>query len=182
MLKPLLNPIGRQLYWLRETTGTKRVINPRALSNTAEGAPNPGPGLEYLPIYKEEVVPDYDPRFTQLVTTEAPNDATGQVEITYHTPDKAKEEVKASIDNARRFEVQKQFPLHDQIEDIVVVLAALAVQSKALKPTPDQLASLERIVSIASKLEENKAVCVDLKAQVELGNKPDIDAAWAEKL
>lgn len=185
MLIPLTkldSGIQRQLYWLRETGGSKRVLNPRALSNTIEGnPPNPGPGLEYIPLFREDVIPDYDPRFTTLVTTEGPNAEASQIQITYSAPDKAAEEVKGAIDNAKRLELQKHFPIPEQIESLTIVVAALARQSKSLELTADEKASVESLVSIASKLTLNAAIAEDLKAQVDLGNKPDIDAAWAAK-
>lgn len=177
-LQPYLNQNSKQLYWLRETTGEKNVINSRAISNTT-GAPNPGPNQEYLPIKKEEIIPDYDPRFVKLGISEAPNEGETEVHITYSVTDREVEEVNAAIDNAERLQVQKHYPLEDQQRDNVLALAAIFRQSKGLQLTEDEQAAADRIVAVAVKLKQNKDKAAQFKEQVANGNKPDIDSEWA---
>ncbi len=178
-LQPLLNSAGKQLYVLRRISD-KFVINPRAISNTTS-TPNPGPDQEYLPIKKEEVVPDYDPRFTVLSTNEAPNAGETEVHITYTVTDRPEAEVHAAIDNAERLQVQEHFNRNDCERDVRLLLAAIFRQAKNLELTPEEEALVEANVGIASKLTQNKAIAAELKAQVTAGNKPDIDAAWVAK-
>ena len=180
MMTPLTNSLGKPLYWLRYTAEPKTVINARAISNTT-GAPNPGPGLEYLPILQEEIVPDYDPRFTILSTAEAPNAEGTEVHIKYAVTDRPAADVKAHIDNAKRLELQEHFPVPDQMEALVVTVAALARQSKGLQLTPQEQAAVEALVNTSAKISQNKAIAADLKAQVDQGNKPDIDRAWVAR-
>lgn len=181
MLQPLKNSAGRQLYWLR-AIGAPDPINPRAVSNTIEpNPPNPGDGFEYIPIYKEDTQPDYDPRFVILTTAEAPNEAGDQIQITYATTDRPKEDVKAAIDNAKRLQVQTQLPIPDQTESVLIVIAAIARQAKGLQLTDDEQAALDNIVKVAAAVTANAAIATDLKAQVDAGHKPDIDAAWVAK-
>lgn len=177
-LAPLLNPAGLQLYWIL-ADGQTSPINPRAISNTLPpAAPNPSAGFSYIPVYKEAVVPDYDPRLTVLTTLEGLSADKSQVQITYSVSDQPVPQVNAAIDNAKQLQAQQQFPAGSQLEDMTICLAACMAQIQGLKLTADQQARMTNIQTIAAALTQNAQIATQLKTAVAAGQKPDIDAAW----
>lgn len=172
-------PIAKPLYVLRRISD-KGILNSRTISNTT-GLPNPGPDQEYLAILTDEA-PQNDPTFTIRTQTEGPNEATTppQWEIHFDVKDRPKEEQIAAIENAKRFEVQKHFPVQDAWESMIIMVAALGRSIKGLDLTPDEKAAEEKLVAVAAKLTANLAIVEDMKAAVEQGQKPDISpAVWA---
>lgn len=177
-MTPLLNSQGKALYVLRRVSD-KFVINPRAISNTTS-LPNPGPDQEYLAILTD-AAPDHDPSFTVRTQNEGPNEGTTppQWEIHYDVTDRPKSEQLAAVDNARRLEVQKQFPSQDSWESMIVMVAALARKLEGLELTPAEQAANDRLVQVAAKITENIANSDDKKAAVNAGQKPDLEGGWA---
>lgn len=175
---PLLNNQGLPLYVLRRISD-KFIINQRAISNTTS-LPNPGPDQEYLPIMAD-TAPDHDPIFTIRTQTESPNENTvpKQWEINYVVRDRTIDEKIAAIDNAKRLEVQKHFPIQDSQENIVILLAAMRREAKGLDLTPDEKLASDKIVAIAARLTENKANAEDMKTAAVAGAKPDLTSGWA---
>jgi len=178
-MTPLLDSQNRPLYVLRYIS-TKVVINSRAISNTT-GVPNPGTDQEFLPIVID-VAPPHDPQFTVRSQIEGPNEEATpkRWEITYKVEDRPKAEQIQAIENAKRFEVQKHFPMTDAWESIIIVIAALGREIKLQQLTPDESAAKERLIAVASKLTANRALAEDMKAAANAGQKPDIsEGVWA---
>lgn len=176
-LTRLVNGVALPLYVLRQIAD-KVVINPRAISNTTS-LPNPGPGLEYLPILTDEP-PDNDPTFTVRTQTEGPNEISvpPQWEIHFQVKDRPEAEKLAAADNAKRFEVQKQVPPQDFTEMVVLTLAAVLRDAKGLELTPHEQERKDQLIAVAAKLSQNAANLDDIKKAINDGNKPDLSAGW----
>lgn len=175
-MTPLLNSAGKPLYVLRRISD-KVVTNPRAVSNTL-GAPNPGPDQEYLAILTD-AAPDNDPVFTIRTQIEGPNEATvpPQWEIHYKVEDRPKDQQKAAVDNAERFEVAKYVSSNNFQRDTVLLLSALLRAQRGLVLTPEETAANDKVVAIAAVLTQNQSIAGDKKAAIDAGQKPDL-STW----
>lgn len=180
-MTPLLHvPSGKPLYVLRRISD-KFIINGRALSNTAEGLPNPGPDQEYLPILIEDT-PDNDPVYTIVTQSEGADAEEGATawHIKYTVADRPLQERLTIAENAKRFEVQKHVPPQDFYEMVVLTLAAVLRAAKGLELTPDEQVKADKLVAVASRLSLNAVNAADIKAAIEAGGKPDLKAGWQE--
>lgn len=169
-------PVVKPLYRLRRISD-KFVINPRAISNTT-GLPNPGPDQEYLPIFIEDPVPDFDPAYTIRTQSEDVNEADHQVEITFSVTDRPLEDKIQVASNARRAQTEKQFPRVDANDALVLTLAAILRSDRGLVLTPVEQAYADKLVLIAAALQKNADNEAALKAAIEAGQKPDPTTGW----
>ena len=177
-LTKTINGVEKPLYVLRRISGGF-VFNSRALSNTAEGLPNPGPDQEYLPIMTE-VPPDFDGRLNIRTQTEGPNELATpkQWEIKYTVTPRTKAEKKEVVRNIKRSKVADHLPTQDQIETIVFLLAVILRDARGLSLTPREQALKDKLMVIVQKIKANDDHLKDLEAAIDADQTPDLDTGW----
>ncbi len=178
-MQPLTKNIGgveKPLYVLRRISDGF-VFNSRALSNTAEGLPNPGPDQEYLPIMTE-VPPDFDGRLNIRTQTEGANEALKQWEIKYKVAPRTKAEKKEVVRNMKRARVAEHLPIQDKDELIVFLLMVVLRDAKGLSLTAREQAMKDKLAAMAQKLKANDDHAKDLEAAIDADQTPDLDTGW----
>lgn len=173
-----INGVEKPLYVLRRISDGF-VFNSRAISNTAEGLPNPGPDQEYLPIMTE-APPDFDGRLNIRTQTEGPNELATpkQWEIKYTVTPRSKTEKKDVVRNIKRAKVADHLPIQDKDELIVFLLMVVLRDARGLSLTVREQAMKDKLAAMAQKLKANDDHCKDLEAAIDADQTPDLDTGW----
>lgn len=173
-----INGVEKPLYVLRRISDGF-VFNSRAISNTSEGLPVPGPDQEYLPIMTE-TPPDFDSRLNIRTQAEGPNEQAvpKQWEIKYTVTARTKAEKKEIARNIKRAKVQDHLPIQDKDELIVFLLMVVLRDAKGLSLTAREQAMKDKLASMAVKLKSNDDHLKDIEAAIDADQTPDLDSGW----
>lgn len=171
---------------IRISTGEilNRTLYPRDDMAAVEGL---DPDLEWMVIRTPFPVPNYDPRYFNMVTTEERGpDPDAEFthlhpwNVTYSTTKRPVEQIKLSARNKERLELSRHLSDADALKFTLMVVTALAREQKGLALTPREQAALDQLTVLAVKVQANDDRGTEIVAQIELGQEPDLDAGWAE--
>lgn len=160
-----------------------RSLYPRDDMGPVEGL---DPDLEWMVIRTPFPVPDYDPRYYALVTTEErgpdPDATFAHLRpwvVTYDTEKRPKPDIIVSAENKERTELARHVRAVEFEKLAMLGLAILFREVQGLQLTGRENAIKAGILSTAVKLRANDDRLQDVIQQINANQEPDLESGWS---
>lgn len=170
---------------LRISTGEilARANYPREDMGPVQGL---DPDLEWMVVREPFPIPNYDPRFYALVTTEQrgpdPDATFAHLHpwlVTYTTQKRPKPDIIVSAENKERTELDRHVRTVEFQKLAMLGLAILFREVQGLQLTGRENTIKAGILSTAVKLRANDDHLQEIITQINANQEPDLDSGWS---
>lgn len=176
-------PVSQSTKFVVYRISTQEIIKRNAPWPNGNGDPlAPGsydPDYVYLEM-KKGSVPNYDPRYFVLITTETPDIPNEEWNITYSTQKREALEIGVAIDNIEASKRESILPQEQINFYLLLAVATLFRRIDGLQLTQKEIALKDMIISKAIKVWNNRDRLDLIKSQIQSGQEPDLDEGWSE--
>lgn len=173
------------IQWLNEAKTDFNIINWNA-QLTSPNVVGLDPDLEYLVKRTPYPIPDYDPRLSNLVTTQNMGDndtdyPTLKTWVTeYSLQERSIDEKKVSVDESENDANYAVFPTNKHLKYIALALAIIDRKASGLTISNKEQEILDKLQAKAQRIWNNHVIANSKKIEIEAGNPIDLDSDWEQ--
>jgi hypothetical protein len=158
---------------------TSEVIDRNRAWPRSDGSQIIGQDPDYVWLeQKENIIPDYDPRYYAAVKTETPDIANEVWQTVWSTQKRPIEDIVVAVENAERNEMERHITTEQRDKLVLLALTVLFRQVGNQALTAKEIALKDMVIQKGTTLWKNDAALRAKVAAINAGHEPDIDAGW----
>jgi hypothetical protein len=171
------------IRWLDGAKTNYSIVNMNAVL-TSPNVVGLDPDLEYCVKRTPYTIPDYDPRLTNLVTTQNIGDFDSEYSnmhqwvITYSLQDRTAADKKISVDESESDANYSVFPTQKQLKYLTIAIALVDKKVSGLTLTTAQQSILNKLQDKALLIWQNHITANAKKALIDTELPVDLDSDW----